>query len=63
MHPVPGYVLAAAVRAAPGDGVLYRFYEMTPDALASLCDDPDGEEDGLPIIDCGLDILPNMHGG
>jgi 4'-phosphopantetheinyl transferase len=63
MHPVPGYVLAAAVRAAPGDGMLYRFCEMTPDALASLCGDPDRAEGGLPILDGGQDILPNMHGG
>lgn len=42
--PVAGHVLAVAVRAGPSGGVLYRFREVTPDALAALCAEEIGQD-------------------
>lgn len=40
-QPIPGYTLAVAVRTGPSGKVVYRFREVTPDALAALCCEPE----------------------
>ncbi len=40
--PIPGYKLAVAVRAGRSGRMVYRFREVTPDALAALCCVPKG---------------------
>lgn len=51
-QPIPGYTFAVAVRAGPSRRVLFRFHEVTPDALAAQCCEPKGLHGALiePVL-------------